>query len=95
MSIPPISLIAMTFSATSIIVALAMFFLVLWQSPRRRDNQLMALYMITVIFWGVSAFMTRFTALGQGDSTPYFYGIVLGIAFNSLLFFALVSNYGL
>ncbi len=93
MSIPTISLIAMTFSATSVVVALAMLFLVLWQAPRNADNQLMAAYMIAVIFWGVSAFLTRLMPLGGLDPTPYFYGIVIGIGFNSLFLYALVSHY--
>src|SRR5574341_593259 len=93
MTIPAISLIAMTFSATAMVLALSMFFLVLWQAPRQRDNQLMGLYMLSVIFWGGAAFMTRFSALGGQEPTPFFYGIVLGIAFNSLFLFAMVSHY--
>lgn len=87
------SLVAMIFSLASIILALAMFLLVLWQAPRHVDNQLMALYMIEVVFWGVMAFMVRFWTFSGQDVTPFFYGIVLGIGFNGLFLFALVSHY--
>ena len=87
------SLIAMISSIASIAIALAMLFLVLWQAPKYRDNQLMALYMVEVVFWGVMAFMVRFWALGGWDSTLFFYGIVLGIGLNGFLLFALVSHY--
>lgn len=87
------SLIAMVSSLASIILALAMFLLVLWQAPRHIDNQLMALYMIEVVFWGAMAFMARFWTFSGQDVTPFFYGIVLGIGFNGLALFALVSHY--
>jgi signal transduction histidine kinase len=93
MSIPTVSLIAMIASAVSVIVALSMFFLVLWQAPREHDNQLMAWYMITVIFWGSSAFLMRFVALSRADISTYFYGIALGIAFAGISLYALVSHY--
>lgn len=93
MNIPMISLIAMVSSIVSITIALAMLFLVLWQAPKYRDNQLMALYMVEVIFWGMMAFMVRFWSLGGQDSTLFFHGIVLGIGLNSVLLFALVSHY--
>lgn len=87
------SLIAMVSSIASIAIALAMLFLVLWQAPKYRDNQLMALYMVEVVFWGVMAFMVRFWSLGGRNSTLFFYGIVLGIGLNGFFLFALVSHY--
>src|SRR5687767_15321977 len=93
MQIPTISIITMIFSTISVLVALAMLFLVLWQAPRERDNQLMAAYTFVVVFWGISAFLFRFTPLIGYDPTPYFYGIALGIGFAGLSLFALVSHY--
>lgn len=93
MSVPPISMIAMTFSATSVVVALAMFFLVLWQAPRNTDNQLAAGFFATVVFWGSSTFLSRLVPLGGGDPTPFLYGIALGIGYNSLALFALVTHH--
>ena len=93
MNIPTISAIAMVSSAMGIIVALSMFFLVLWQAPREPDNQLMAIYMFCVVFWGISAFMARLiSAIGQ-DMTIFFYGIALGIGFTGLALCALASHY--
>jgi signal transduction histidine kinase len=93
MQIPTISLIAMTFSALSVVVALAMLILVVWQAPRERDNQLMALYMLSVVFWGINAFLLRFVPIIHYDPTPYFYSIALAIGFNGLLLYAVVSHY--
>src|SRR5512136_11808 len=93
MNIPTMSLIAMISSLASIILASAMLLLVLWQAPRHLDNQLMALYMIEVVFWGIMAFMVRFWTFSGQNVTPFFYGIVLGIGFNGLCLFALVSHY--
>lgn len=93
MNIPTISIIAMMFSALSMIVSLAMLFLVLWQAPRERDNQLMAAYMFVIVFWGLNAFMLRVSPLIGYDPTPYFYGIALSIGFVGLTLFALVSHY--
>jgi signal transduction histidine kinase len=93
MNIPTISLIAMIASVASIAIALAMLFLVLWQAPKHRDNQLMALYMIEVIFWGIMAFMVRFWTIANLDSSFFFAGIVMGIGFSGLFLCALVSHY--
>jgi signal transduction histidine kinase len=93
MNIPTVSIITLMFSTLSVLVALAMLFLVLWQAPRERDNQLMAAYMFVVVFWGISAFLLRFTPLIGYNPTPYFYGIALGIGFAGLTLFALVSHY--
>lgn len=93
MNVPTMSLVAMVSSLASVILALAMFLLVLWQAPRHVDNQLMALYMIEVVFWGAMAFMVRFWTISGQDVTPFFYGIVLGIGFNGLFLFTLVSHY--
>jgi signal transduction histidine kinase len=93
MNIPTISLIAMIASVASIAIALAMLFLVLWQAPKHRDNQLMALYMIEVIFWGIMAFMVRFWTTAGLDSSFFFAGIVMGIGFSGLFLCALVSHY--
>jgi signal transduction histidine kinase len=83
----------MTSSAASVIVALAMLFLVLWQAPRNLDNQLMGAYLAAIIFWGVSAFLIRFMPLGGLEPTPYLYGIALGIGFTGLFLYALVTHY--
>jgi signal transduction histidine kinase len=93
MGIPLVSLVAMTFAATSIVVALAMFLLVLWQAPTRRTNQLMALFMFEVVCWAAMSLLLRMSGLARQDATPFFYGIILGIAFNGLLLFTVVSHY--
>src|SRR5574341_934279 len=92
-NVPNISLIAMTFSATSIVVGLAMFFLVLWQAPRNRVNQLASLFFASVVFWGTSAFTTRLVALGGLDPAPYFNGIALGIGYAGITLFGLVTHF--
>jgi len=83
----------MILSATGVTVAVAMSVLVLWQAPRHRDNQLMALYMLTVVFWSGSQFTTHFIALLGLDPTPAVYSIALAVAVNSFILFAAVSHY--
>jgi PAS domain S-box-containing protein len=83
----------MILSATSVTVAVAMSLLVLWQAPRHRDNQLMALYMLTVVFWSGSQFTTHFIALLGLDPTPAVYSIALAVTVNSFVLFAAVSHY--
>ncbi|MEK7328775.1 MAG: hypothetical protein AAB217_26320, partial [Chloroflexota bacterium] len=83
----------MILSATSVTVAVAMSVLVLWQAPRHRDNQLMALYMLTVVFWSGSQFTTHFIALLGLDPTPAVYSIALAVTVNSVMLFAAVSHY--
>lgn len=91
--VPTISLIAMSFSAASVVMALAMFFLVVWQAPRNRVNQLAGLFFVSVTFWAVSAFTSRLAPILGGEPKQYFNGIALGIGYNSLTLFALVSHY--
>jgi PAS domain S-box-containing protein len=95
MNIPIIPAVAMVFGITSAVISLAMFFLVLWQAPRNRDNQLMAFYMVTVIVWGLSVFVGHFLGL-LGQTIPsgwVVYSVVLARSFNALFLFALVTHY--
>jgi len=93
MPVPWISLVAMTFALTSMVVAVAMFFLVLWQAPKRRANQLAALFMIEVVLWAAASLLLRMAGLVGANAIPFFYGIVLGIGFNGLFLFAMISQY--
>ncbi len=93
MGVPWVSLVAMTFAVTTMVVALAMFFLVLWQAPRRRSNQLAALYMAEVVCWSAMSLLLRTSGLIRADGTAFFYGIVLGIGFNGLCLYMLASHY--
>ena len=93
MTIPPESALEMILSATGVTVAVAMSLLVLWQAPRHRDNQLMALYMLTVMFWSGSQFTTHFISLLGLDPTPAVYSIALAVTVNSVMLFAAVSHY--
>jgi len=44
-------LVEMILNVVSLVVASAMLLLVLWQSSRRRENRLVALYMATIVAW--------------------------------------------
>ncbi|MBI5714937.1 MAG: response regulator [Chloroflexi bacterium] len=79
--------------ATSIVIAVAMFLLILWQSPRQRENQLMALYLITVILWALGNFMSRVSPIIGIDIMPYFYLNFWGAGLNSMMLFLFVSHY--
>jgi len=85
--------LAVIFSATSIVVALAMLFLVLWQAPRRLGNQLMALYMGDVIGWSLSGLAVRLAIVAGQSPVPFFRGVLYGVALNGLLLFALATYF--
>ncbi len=88
-----IAFLGFSIPATSIVIAVAMFLLILWQSPRQRENQLMALYMLTVIAWATGNFMARFASVVNIDVMPFFYLNFLGAALNSMFLFVFVSYY--
>ncbi|MCW5848788.1 MAG: response regulator [Anaerolineae bacterium] len=93
MTITGITLIGLIFSGLSVVVATAMLLLVFWQAPRQRTNQLMAAYLLTIIFWAANDFMLRL-ATGVGQSPLFFYyGVVTGVGFNSIMLLAFLSHY--
>jgi PAS domain S-box-containing protein len=75
------------------IVGLAMLFLVLWPSPRHRDNQLMAVYMATVALWGIFGFAAALLVLVRLDPRYPFYGLAHMIMINGLATFVLAAHY--
>ncbi|HSH02259.1 MAG TPA: ATP-binding protein [Anaerolineae bacterium] len=70
-----------------------MLLLVLWQAPRQRENQLMAIYMGSVVFWGVSVFLAYLSGIIGVDPTYMLYSIASWIGFSGVFLFALVSYY--
>ena len=79
--------------ATSIVISVAMFLLILWQAPRQRENQLMALYLLTVIVWALGNFMSRVSPIIGIDIMPFFYLNFWGAGLNSMMLFLFVSHY--
>jgi PAS domain S-box-containing protein len=91
--LPTLSVIVIVGNGISLVLSSAMLFLVLWQAPRRRDNQLMALYLLTIVVWSVGSLFARAAAALDYDLTSFGYLIAVGIALNSALLFALVTHY--
>src|SRR5512133_2000894 len=91
--IPDIAFWAFGSETIAIIAGLAMFLLVIWQAPRQRDNQLMALYMLSLIFWGAANLLARTQYVLGVDNQLFFYFSALGIAFNGITLFLLASHY--
>ena len=63
MSQSAFSTLVVAVPAVSAIISLAMLFLILWLAPRQRENQLMALYLATVITWaagGLASYVSAF-----------------------------------
>lgn len=79
--------------AIAVTMGLAMFLLVMWQAPRQRDNQLIALFTATIIYWGLANFIAYLVALTRGVTTPFFYASALGIPFNGYTLFLLATHY--
>jgi signal transduction histidine kinase len=88
-----LTLFVLIANAVAMTVALAMFFLVLWQAPRERDNQLMALYVLTVIFFSSVIFGARLVAVVGQNPATVFYSVFLGRSLTSLALFALVAQF--
>ena len=93
MTITGITLIGLVFSGLSVVVAMAMLLLVFWQAPRQRTNQLMALYLLTIIFWAANDFMLRLTTVVGQSPLFFYYGVVTGVGFNSIMLLAFLSYY--
>ena len=88
-----IAFLGFSIPATSIVIAVAMFLLILWQSPRQRENQLMALYLLTVIVWALGNFMSRVSPIIGIDIMPFFHLNFWGAGLNSMMLFLFVSHY--
>jgi signal transduction histidine kinase/CheY-like chemotaxis protein len=93
MNVPAGSAIVMIFSATAIVLGLAMFFLVLWQAPSKRDNQLVALYMAAVVYWSASAFLTRLAPVVGIDPSVFGYQIATSLGLTAVVLLTLVVQY--
>ncbi len=93
MNVPAGSAIVMIFSATAIVLGLAMFFLVLWQAPSKRDNQLVALYMAAVVYWSASAFLTRLAPVVGMNPSIFGYQIATSLGLTAVVLLTLVVQY--
>ncbi len=90
LNLPPLGWITLILSATAVVVSLSMLFLILWQVPRQRDNQLLAGYMFSVVFWGVNHVILR--TVGEASS-PFVEGATWGFVLNIHFLFAFVTYY--
>ena len=93
MTVPDAAILAFAFEAISVITGLALFWLVIWQAPRHRDNQVMGLYMLVLVFWGASNSLSRLSVIAGQAYLPFFYSSGLGIALNGFALFLMVVNY--
>jgi len=86
-------LLSFLLDLTGLVTGLAMLFLVLWQAPRQRDNQLMAAYMASIVFWSGSTLIAHVFARLEMNAAGLFYTIALALAVNSFALFALALQY--
>ena len=54
-------------------IALGTMFLVLWQAPGQRRNQLMAAYLLSLALWGIAALGIRLAVVSGQTPDPYFH----------------------
>ena len=54
-------------------IALGTMFLVLWQAPGQRRNQLMAAYLLSLALWGIAALGIRLAVVSGQTPEPYFH----------------------
>jgi PAS domain S-box-containing protein len=96
MNIIPVTLTAIiAFGAEAIAASLgaALMVLIIWQAPRHRDNQLMSLYMLNIVFWGLTNSAARLLTIFGLDNTFFFYASAICTPINSFLLFTLVTHY--
>jgi PAS domain S-box-containing protein len=87
------ALIAFAAEAVAASIGMALMVLILLQSPHHRDNQWMGLYMLNIIFWGLTNSAARLMTIFNLDNSFFFYASALCIPINSYLLFALVTHY--
>lgn len=75
------------------VVALATLLLVWWQAPHQRDNQMMALYMGSVAFWGLAGMLLNFAVLFGWEPRRLHQLLVLTIALNSFTTLSLAVGF--
>ena len=89
----PMNALALAACLLCVATGLAMTFLVLRESPRSRDSQLMAAYFLAAATGAGAVFLARVSALIGADASPYFYASydAMALAFCALL--ALATHY--
>ena len=74
----------MTLNQIGLVVSVAMLLLVLWQSRRQRINQLVALYMLTIVFWSGANQLAHLVTIAGQDPTFLIHSIAVGMIISSL-----------
>jgi len=92
-TIPLASILAFGSEALAAAIGTALMVLIIWQAPRHRDNQLMALYMFSILIWGVSNSAARLLTIFEMDNSLFFYISALCIPLNGFILFGLVTHY--
>lgn len=89
-----LTVLALITSGLSVTVGLAMSFLVLWQAPRARGNQLMVAYFLAAGYGAGAIFLARVLSLVGVDVAPCVHAGFDGGAFALVALVALVTHYG-
>lgn len=87
------AIIAFGSEAIAASIGAALMVLILWQAPRHRDNQLMALYMFNIVLWGLTNSAARLLAIFGIETPLFFYASALCIPINAYLLFTLTTHY--
>ena len=77
----------------AMVTGLATMLLVLWQAPNQRDNQFMALYMLTVASWGMAGLLTCFAIVMGQKPDLLTYSLAVTIGLNAIATFSLAARY--
>ena len=86
-------LVEMILNVVSLVVASAMLLLVLWQSSRRRENRLVALYMATIVAWSGANQVAHFAAIIGYDPGVFILSIAVGVVLNAYILLTFVADY--
>jgi len=86
-------LVEMILNVVSLVVASAMLLLVLWQSSRRRENRLVALYMATIVAWSGANQVAHFAAIIGYDPGVFILSIAVAVVLNAYILLTFVADY--
>lgn len=93
MSLPIVAILAFVGETISVVIGLALFLVVIWQAPRERDNQLMALYMVVSVLWALANTLARANVIISGEPGVLFYISAMGLGLIGFTLFLVVSHY--
>lgn len=90
-----ISLLSILFDSVTLTLAFVFLLLLLWHDRRKRQTQILSIFLIVLIAWNAGLMLVRASSLVGHGSTGLFIGIALvegGIAASNVAFYTFIST---